>query len=380
MTTNFFSEVLQNTKSRIATSTSSATICLDKNEQSMDVDYEFKVRVIDSLLQIDWNRYPSADTKDIEMKIADYCQLKPENIVLAGGSATLITTLLNYFALNKKNIIIAQPSYSLFDYHCKTYNIHYTSWFLNADLEFDYENMPVLDKDSVFIITSPNNPTGNAIDINKLEELLQRYPESMVILDGVYTEFCQCDVTPLIHTYSNLIVLRSFSKAFPIAGLRLGYLCATPAVASVVKKLILQFSITPFSLCFAREILFDKRFIENSKKRVCEIILQRDLLSHSIATKFNGDVLKVFSSEGNFLLIKIFDDTHFNNLMEDLSAAGIKVLNTSGFALLQNTFRVSIGTDYENNCFLQCLINSLESNFFSNQLVTQNNPIAFSTN
>jgi histidinol-phosphate aminotransferase len=236
---------------------------------------------------------------------------------------------------------------------------------LTDDLEFDYENMPLLHDSSVMIITSPNNPTGNSIDVEKLKDLLEMYPQSLIILDGVYTEFCQDDVTPLVHQYPNLIVLRSFSKAFPIAGLRLGYLCAAPVIASIVKKLILQFSITPFSLTFAREMLFDEAFMEDSKNRVQEIIEQREIMSRAIAHRFSRDTVKVFPSEGNFLLIKIQDQSMFSNLMEDLTAAGIKVLNTSSFKLLQNTFRVSIGSEMENEAFLQCMTNSIESNFYS---------------
>lgn len=365
MTAQFFNETLQKTSSRIKNTVKKSAHMLDKNEQSNDVSYDLKVRVMDKLLHADWNRYPSSDYQDIETKIAQYCGLETENIVLAGGSATIITTLLNYFALNNKEITIAQPSYSLFDYHCKTYNIAYNPWLLTDDLAFDYENMPVLHNSSVMIITSPNNPTGNSLDVEKLKDLLEMYPQSLIILDGVYTEFCQDDVTPLVHQYPNLIVLRSFSKAFPIAGLRLGYLCAAPAIAGIVKKLILQFSITPFSLCFAREMLFDEAFMEDSKNRVQEIIYQRDLLHHSITHQFAQDMVKVFPSEGNFLLIKISKQNMFTNLMEDFEEAGIKVLNTSSFALLQNTFRVSIGTTQENEAFLQCMTNSIESHFYS---------------
>ena len=375
MTHHFFNESLQQTPVRIANTQTFASIMLDKNEQSNDVDVELKTRVMDKLLHADWNRYPSACNADIENKIAGYCHLNKENIVLSGGSATMITALLNYFALNGKTITIVQPSYSLFEYHCNTYNIAYTPWMLTADLEFDYDHMPMLDKHSVLIITSPNNPTGNAIDTNQLQELLHKHPESLIILDGVYTEFCAEDVTSLIHSHPNLIVLRSFSKAFPVAGLRLGYLCAAPGIASVVRKLILQFSITPFSLIFAREILFDKEFMRSSQQRVQDIIRQRENVSNTIARLFSGEILTVFPSQGNFLLIRIHDDTYFNNLMEDLAEAGIKVLNTSSFLLLENTFRVSVGTTSENNVFLTCLQNSLESNDYNTGLLIENNTL-----
>ncbi|MFN0214710.1 MAG: pyridoxal phosphate-dependent aminotransferase [Saprospiraceae bacterium] len=359
MTQYFFNEVLQNADNRIVTANMSARLLLDKNEQPDDVDFHLKNKVLNSLIAENWNRYPTADCQDVEALVADYCRLSPENIVLSPGSANLITTLLNYFALNQKRIVIAQPSYSLFDYHCKTFNIKYEPWHLNSELEYDFENMSELGPGSVLIVTTPNNPVGNTMEAGKLEQILSSNPDTYIIVDAVYAEFCEADYSPLIQKYPNLIVLRSFSKAFPIAGLRLGYLCAAPQTASIVKKLMLQFSINQFSLAFARTMLFNPEFMERSQKRVKEIIGERDKMYKLVNEQFDSRTLKVFKSAGNFLLMRVFDDSAFQKLMADLEMAGIKVLNTSPFPLLQNTFRVSIGSGEENDSFVKCLSDSL---------------------
>ena len=364
MKNNFFSELLQNTESRIAPAKPSAILLLDKNEQPDDVDFSIKKKVADSLLAADWNRYPAADLKDIEMQVANYCGLDPEQIVLGPGSASIITTLLNYFALNKKRIVIAQPTYTLFDYHCKTYGIDYEPWLLTADLEYDYDNMPQLGAGSVLIITTPNNPVGNTIEQEKLEHILRTNPDSFIIVDAVYAEFAEVDFTPLVNKYDNLIVLRSFSKAFPIAGLRLGYLCAAPQTAAIVRKLMLMFSINQFSLVFAREVLFSQKFLQRSEDRVKSIIAERTWVYRALNCRFDQQVLKVFRSAGNFLLVRIFDDATFNKLMADFEKNGIKVLNSSPFPLLKNTFRVSIGKPEENETFIQCLRDSLRNKPF----------------
>lgn len=357
---HFFADTLQKADSRIASTPNATRLHLDKNEQSGDVDFGLKKRVMEKLLDADWNRYPAADYKSLETKIAAYCGLNPENIVLSAGSANIITTLLNYFALNRKHIVIAQPSYALFDYHCKTHNIPYQAWHLTADLEYDYQQMPALEPGSVFIITSPNNPVGNTMDLARLERLLLENPESYIILDGVYTEFCAVDATPLVRKYPNLMVLRSFSKAFPVAGLRLGYLCASPETAAVVRKLVLQFSINHFALLFAEEMLSDSQFMDHARKQVLCMVAERERMYHLVSRRFDRRTLKVFKSEGNFLLIRVFDSGAFEKLMADLGRAGIKVLNTSGFPMLHNTFRVSIGTAYENEMFLHYLSASLQ--------------------
>lgn len=360
MLNHFFADTLQHAAARIAPSTQTAKFQLDKNEQSDDMDFEFKKRVLEQLLHTDWNRYPAADHQAIEAKVADYCSLDPGNIVLSAGSASIITTLLDYFALNQKQIVIAQPAYSLFDYHCKTYNIPYHAWYLSDNLEYDCQTLPALQPGSVLIITSPNNPVGNTMDLAQLENLLNSNPDTYVILDGVYTEFCEVDATPLVKKHPNLIMLRSFSKAFPVAGLRLGYLCASPQTAAIVKKLVLPFSVNPLSLIFASEMLSDRAFMADAKQRVLDIVAERERMSHLIRLGFRPEVLHVFPSEGNFLLIRVFDTAAFEKLMADLTNSGIKVLNTTGFPLLKNTFRVSIGRIYENETFFALLRASME--------------------
>ncbi len=356
----FFNETLQQAQSRIVPLKAKAHLFLDKNEQPTDVYFPLKKKVTDNLLGCDWNRYPSADNSDIDALVANYCNLDPEHIVLGPGSASFITTLLNYFALNGKRIVIAQPTYTLFDYHCKTYNIAYEPWLLRKDLEYDFENMPTLGAGSVLFITTPNNPTGNTIEQAQLEGILSSNPNSLIILDAVYAEFADVDFTPLIRKYTNLIVLRSFSKAFPIAGLRLGYLCAAPKTAAIVRKLMLMFSINHFSLAFAREALFTHKFLQRSLDQVRSIIAEREWMFRTLNFRFSKQVLKVFKSKGNFLLIRIYNDTAFQKLIGGFEKNGMKVLNTSHSPLLKNTFRVSISTPEENEFFMDCLRASLQ--------------------
>ncbi|MFN8366140.1 MAG: aminotransferase class I/II-fold pyridoxal phosphate-dependent enzyme [Candidatus Kapaibacterium sp.] len=359
METTFFNQIVQSIGSRVYQSQQGNKFSLDKNEQPKDVELSLKVKIVESLLNANWNRYPSSDYKDIEANIAEYAGVSPENIVLSAGSASIITTLLDYFALNKKRIIITQPSYSLFDYHCKTYNIPYTPWLLNNALEYDLSLLPDLDANSVVIITAPNNPVGNSIKYSDVVTLLRNNPNALFIIDGVYTEFSSTDFTPLINEFNNLIVLRSFSKAFPIAGLRLGYLCATQSVAAIVKKLILQFSINNFSLIFAREILFTADFLKASKQKVNEIISERERMKNILHNHYSQSTITVFPSEGNFLLIRICNNNNFLKVTEALIQRGIKVLNTSNFILLENTIRISVGTAEENDAFLECMLNTM---------------------
>lgn len=272
----------------------------------------------------------------------------------------MITTLLNYFALNQKRIVIAQPTYSLFDYHCKTYNIAYEPWYLSPELEYDLETLPALGPGAVLIITSPNNPVGNTLSADKLEQILKAHPESFVILDAVYAEFDDLELSPLVNRYEHLIVLRSFSKAFPVAGLRLGYLCATAHTAAVIRKLVLPFAINHFTQAFVREILDHPGFLRQSQDQVALLVRERERLFRQLCGLFNESIMKVYRSAGNFLLIRIPEYPDFQQVLKDMDRQGIKVLNTSPFPLLENTFRVTIGSPAENDAFMHCLVASLK--------------------
>ncbi|MBL7772210.1 MAG: aminotransferase class I/II-fold pyridoxal phosphate-dependent enzyme [Chitinophagaceae bacterium] len=354
MKNTFFNTSLLQASQRIAAG-STMLYALDKNEQAVDISTNFKEQLLTNFCLQSWNRYPDMNLRDIEEKVALYCGLHHDNIVLSDGSASIITTLLNYFGLNGKHLVITQPSYSLFDYHCKTYNIPYEPWLLNNELQTDVRYMPKLSEQSVVFITSPNNPTGSSISILEVENLLKQYPSTLFIIDGVYTEFAQEDFTPLVLRFDNLMVLRSFSKAFPLAGLRLGYLCASKNLCHLVQKLLLPFSLNNFTIHVARELLFTSAFLNDSKERIQQIILERERMFTYLRERFNSEILTVYPSEGNFLLIRFTSKHLFEQGLAKLSDHGIKVLNTSSNVLLENTFRVSIGNRYENELFLQTM-------------------------
>ena len=116
---------------------------------------------------------------------------------------------------------------------------------------------------------------------------------------------------------------------------------------------MLQFSINTFTLAFARTVLFDSMFHKECKERVCNIILERDRV-RSYLNEAYLQMLYAYPSEGNFLLIRFKDDRAFHHVLRNLSQSGVKVFDTSGFPLLERTFRVSIGSEEENEQFLAC--------------------------
>lgn len=328
---------------------------LDKNELTRDGHAEWKQQALDEMMQAEWNRYPESDTTGLEALVAQYAGVEPGQVALGAGSAALIHNLLNYFALQGKHLVIVQPTYAYFEHHCRAFNIPFTPWYLNEYLEFDFDHLPAMDANTVLVITSPNNPVGNTLDIARLENLLHQFPQTQVLLDNVYYEYSETDFTPLLERFSNLMILRSFSKAFPVAGVRFGYLCAHPEVASRVRRLSPTYSLNHFTRAVASHLLSKPGLCEAGLAQVSSVIRRRELLSAALLAYFSTTEIEVFPSGGNFLLIRTGKGQH-SRVLSAFKQHGIQILDASGFPMLQDCMRISIGSAQECKAVLEILL------------------------
>jgi histidinol-phosphate aminotransferase len=338
-----------------------AKIFLNKNEQGQDTSPKVKKAILQALDNLSWNRYPEAEQAELYELIAAYAGLASNQIALGAGAASLIGNLLNYFAINGYQIIIPEPSYAFFNHHCKTYNIPYIPWVLNNELQYDIKNLPRITDKSVLFIVSPNNPVGNTFPEDKLRLLLKKYPKTTIVLDAVYQEYGKSIFTPLINEYENLLVLRSFSKAFPAAGIRLGYLCGQAQVITLYRKLVLPYSINLFSLSYAIKLLSTPNFLEAEILNIEKTLILRTQLYNKLLKEFNTSQIRVFPSEGNFLLIQFTTKEDFKDATNELDKCNIEVLNTSNYKNLEHSIRVSIGSEKEMDLFYQCMKQTLKT-------------------
>lgn len=334
-------------------------ISLDKNECPDDLDDHIKNRIINSLAKESWNKYPAPNHKEIEMLIGRCVGEEPQKIVASSGSVTLITTLISYYALNGYEIVIASPSFAFYEYHCKTYNIGYKIWPLNKSLEYDPDLLPVLKSKSMVIFASPNNPVGNVLPEPIMESLLSRFPETVFIADEVYHDYGGYTFAGLLNRYNNLLIIRSFSKTFSAAGLRLGYLLANEKEAVQIRSLVLPFSINYLTLNFAKAVLQDEGTIASFKQKIRKIVVEREKLYNELAKPVYKEFLCTKKSYGNFLLIKFCNEKLHQVCLKHMETANIKVHNASNLPLIENSIRVSIGSQIENAFFIDSLRKAL---------------------
>lgn len=353
---DFFHEALSNSGKRIEPSAVEYDTYLNRNESVYELDASVKEQVLNELASFQWKNYPMPYYPEIEKLIAQYSGVLPEQVAVAAGSASIITTFLNYFAANQRQVVIAQPSFSLYDFHCKTYNIAFDIWPLNSQLEYDISLLPALKPLSLVVFASPNNPVGNCIAVEQLKVLLKNNPQSLFIVDEVYNEFSTIQHVELVSEYNNLILLRSFSKVFSSAGLRAGYLIADKSIAEQIRKLILPFSLNLFSVAFLKYILSNSWIINIQKHRNQQIVKERDRLFMEIEKLPVGeDKFKVVPSYGNFVLIRFTEAKFYLRFLEAMEKLRIAVLDVSKTPLLNLSVRITIGHSSENDMVLRAL-------------------------
>jgi histidinol-phosphate aminotransferase len=293
------------------------------------------------------NLYPNSMEKELKTAISEYVGVSEGHIVTGNGSDEVLELSTKVFLNRYEKAVIPYPTFSLYENIVRVYSGEPIFVPLNLNFEYNVERLiEAIDKGTkIVFICSPNNPTGSTISRRDLKELLME--EVVVILDEAYAEFAGESNVELVDQYENLVVLRTFSKAFGLAGLRVGYAIADEKVAEFMNKVRLPFSVNTLAQISALAALRDREHLNES---VSLVKSGRDLLFRELS-KIQG--IKVYPSEGNFLLVNTPRRT---DVTDELLARGVIVRDCGGFrGLSREYFRVSIGTPEENELFLKAL-------------------------
>ncbi len=325
-------------------------IKLNQNENPFDVPDEIKRELTEEFLKSSWNRYPDVFPAELLHALSSFVHHPVEGIIAGNGSNELMYTILMATVSRGTKVLIPSPSFFLYEKAVKVFDGDVVSVMMKDDLSFPSEEIlgsARKEKPAVIVLVSPNSPTGQSISVDDVENILTG-TSSLVLVDEAYIEFSEKrSVQSLLEKHDRLIVLRTFSKAFSMAGLRIGYLLARPALCAELLKPKIPFTVNAFSASVAMKLMERKEIVD---ERIAFIKNQKKILFNALRS-ING--VEVFSSDTNFFIFKTRHDA--GSLFHRLLQRNVLVRDVSSYPMLERTLRVNVGTEEENQTFLAVL-------------------------
>jgi histidinol-phosphate aminotransferase len=327
-----------------------AQIKLNQNENPWDAPKEIKQETLRRIALRSWSRYPPFVPERLHQRLAEHCGWVPEGIVAGNGSNELIQALLMVTLCEGKRVLINEPTFALYRQIATILAAEVISVPLTP--EFTYDEGVLLDevqssKPEVTIICSPNNPTGCVISRADLVSLL-RAATGLVIVDEAYGEFAGETIVPLLEQHSNLVVLRTFSKAMAMAGLRIGYLLAAPELVREIGKGVLPYNLNVVSQTAAEVVL---EMYKTSLQPLINLI--RSERNRVFAKLGRIEGLSPVPSRANFMLVR--SSAVPTRIYQQLLRRNILIRDVSAYPMLRDCFRVSVGTPEENDQLIAAL-------------------------
>ena len=287
---------------------------------------------------------------EIKKLVSDIKNVNINQVVFGNGTDEILDLIVRVFCNpNKDKIITLPPTYGMYDVIAKTNGVENIEIPLKSDFSIDSERILGLKTSNIKILflCSPNNPTGNSFEINVLDNLIKKF-NGIVVIDEAYIDFSsQKSLINHIDKYENLIITQTMSKAYGMAGIRLGMGFSNQKIINYLNKIKPPYNINVLT---ERKALEELNKIDEIKKNIDFVLNQRKLLVSSLEKL--DFVEKVYKSDANFLLVKVDNaDLRYNQLSEK----GIIVRNRSNQPLCQNCLRITIGTKIENNSLIKTL-------------------------
>jgi len=327
-----------------------APVKINQNENPWDLPEAVKRRVLEKALVRPWARYPDFDPRELTEALAGFSGWRADGILAGNGSNELIEALLLVTVGPGASVVIPEPTFTLYALLTGILGGEGVRVPLTAELRYDTEALIDARRQSeaaVTIVCSPNNPTGTSLSRQGLERLC-RDGDGLVVVDEAYHEFAGETAVPLLEKHPNLVVLRTFSKAMALAGLRVGYLLSSPELVREVNKARLPYNLNFLTQAAAIAALEEHAVLEETVRRLVE---ERERLLRLLE-----DVpgVRAWPSKANFFLLELLTAAP-KAVFESLYRRGVLVRDVSSYPMLSRCLRISVGTPEENETFLHAL-------------------------
>jgi histidinol-phosphate aminotransferase len=325
-------------------------IKMDANENPYNIPENIKDVIAKEIYNHHFNRYPDPSAFELRQALSSQLNVDTNKLVIGNGSDELISYIISAFGGNKTGVIFPTPTFSIYGIFADVWGTKSIGVPLSKDFELKQDEiiskMDSVDKSIVFI-SHPNNPTGNCFSNQGIMDIIEHESKSIIVLDEAYYEFSGNTFLPLLDKYENLVILRTFSKAYGLAGLRVGYMIANESITKQIMKVKMVYNINSLSQKIALILLNHK---DQMSGYINQILRERDRLINGI-DKIDG--IKQFHSDANFILFRT--NTNADELFSAFLENGILIRNLNEKGLLENCLRVTVGKPEENDAFLTIL-------------------------
>lgn len=296
-----------------------------------------------------FNRYPDPDQKELKEIISRIKKIPAEHLFLGNGSDEAIDLLVRAFCEpGKDHLITTPPTYGMYKVVASINNVLNKEVFLRPDFSLPVNDIlqQITDESKIIFICSPNNPTGNSFPT---EEVMKIITESgkLVVVDEAYIDFASQKSLAELRDFPNLVVLQTLSKAYGMAGLRIGIAVGSPEIIKVLNGIKPPYNISSASISAAIQTLIN---IQDTETHITEIVNERKYLETELSKL--GFVKKIFRSDANFLLVRVDDARGCYTFLKNNS---IIVRDRSAEVHCDGCLRITVGTPEENQTLIQTL-------------------------
>ncbi len=296
------------------------------------------------------NRYPDPNQIAVKNRLSEIKGIQSENILLGNGSDEVLDLIFRAFCEpNKDNIIINPPTYGMYKVLAALNNVAIKNVPLTNDFQLQTNRIIAsVDKNTkIVFVCSPNNPTGNLMQISAIKKLLEQ--DILVVIDEAYIDFTEeKSWLQEVKNYNNLIVTQTLSKAYGLAGIRLGICYSNSVIINILQKIKMPYNVNVLTQSTALKSLENNATVE---KEIQRILKNREALIVSL--KKISFIETIYPSDANFLLVKVDDaNLRYQQLIEN----DVVVRNRTNEPLCNNCLRITVGTAQENEKLIKNLV------------------------
>lgn len=285
-------------------------------------------------------RYPDPRCGELREALARWLGLDPAALWIGNGSDEALDLLLRTFVEPGETVAVCAPTYGMYEIAARAHGAAVVPVALDDRFDLAPDAADAASGAKLIFLCSPNNPTGNRLSVDRVVDLVREF-DGLVVLDEAYVEFSsEPSLIGLTAKHTNLVVLRTFSKAWGLAGARVGYMVADPETIELIERINLPYPLSALSSAVAARALADAVGMED---RVRRIVAERGRLAERLA---DLDIA-VFPSDANFVLVRVSDAAALTRRLAE--EFGIVVRDRSDAPLLDDCIRITVGTGEEND-------------------------------